>query len=436
MNSEDWVLSLARESLSNDFKALVGLEALHEPMDQLTLIKAFSEAAGNVEATPRLAKSISAFAKYLATCNDEHIEFFGGNLLGVNRIRFLDRDRAKWFDDILAVDEDYLRELVHSVPYIDKEWNVGADVFNLSIVWVLYKFMTSPQAHSKEFQQAMVDTLVILQFRFISSLYTSYFRRPVDRAAAEATYAAFTLKFNIKRMGSWGELMRDRAMAYISPESPHANTLKTFSPDEAVVYVVTDLQTRTRKTIKDQYHVLDQIRSGNLRIQTTQSTMSIDGDKIIKDQVNAYANARRFLLDVSGNEASFIKKPLVDIVLDLMSTTSEYVFMDMLRAIANTPVGKLHDEIDWMLESTLQHAFEYIAKNRIRFNDIGIILVKMKAMYMSSKSTDPLLLELRKRIEKYVYKNSHLRSSAALASVRTALMLYFLLRALSSSQYR
>ena len=175
MNSEDWVLSLARESLSNDFKAIVGLEALQESVDQLTLIKAFSEAAGNVEATPRLAKSISAFAKYLATCNDEHIEFFGGNLLGVNRIRFLDRDRAKWFDDILAVDEDYLRELVHSVPYIDKEWNVGADVFNLSIVWVLYKSMTSPQAHSKEFQQAMVDTLVILQFRFISSLYTSYF---------------------------------------------------------------------------------------------------------------------------------------------------------------------------------------------------------------------------------------------------------------------
>ena len=63
MNSEDWVLSLARESLSNDFKALVGLEALQESVDQLTLIKAFSEAAGNVEATPRLAKSISAFAK-------------------------------------------------------------------------------------------------------------------------------------------------------------------------------------------------------------------------------------------------------------------------------------------------------------------------------------------------------------------------------------
>jgi hypothetical protein len=32
MNSEDWVLSLARESLSNVFKALVGLESLHSQL--------------------------------------------------------------------------------------------------------------------------------------------------------------------------------------------------------------------------------------------------------------------------------------------------------------------------------------------------------------------------------------------------------------------
>lgn len=89
-----------------------------------------------------------------------------------------------------------------------------------------------------------------------------------------------------------------------------------------------------------------------------------------------------------------------------------------------------------MMENTLMHAFDYIAKNRVRFNDVGAILVKMKALYMSSKTTDPLLLELRSRIEKFVKKNSHLRSSAALASARSSLMLYFLLRALASNQYK
>ena len=118
-----------------------------------------------------------------------------------------------------------------------------------------------------------------------------------------------------------------------------------------------------------------------------------------------------------------------------MTTTSEQAFVDTLRIMSNEPVGTYRTEVEWMMEHTLIHAFDYIAKNRIRFNDVGIILVKLRAIYMSSKSTDPILLELRERIEKYVKANTHLKSPAALASVRTAIMLYFLLRAISSHQY-
>ena len=415
---------------------VVALESfVSDSADFPVLAAAFEAAAGTVQPTQRLARAISSFLVHLQTCNDEHISFFGGNLLGTDRIRFLDTDRAKWFDDILQIDEDYLRECVHSVPYIDKDWNVGADVFNLSCIWTLHRFYSSPHAKDPVIHQAMIDILVILQFRFITSIYSQYFPRLVDKAAAEATYAAFTLKFNIKRMGSWGEILRDRAISFIDHESPHLNALRTFQPDEKVVYVVTDMQTRTRKTIKDQYKVLDKVRSGNLRIQTTQSTINIDGDKIIKDHVNAFNTAKQYLFDVSGNESSFIKRPLVDVVLNLMTTTSEQAFMDILKMMCHEPVGTYRDEVEWMMEHTLIHAFEYIASNRIRFNDVGIILVKLRAMYMSSKSTDPLLLSLRERIEKYAKANSHLKSPAALASVRTAIMLYFLLRAISSHQY-
>ncbi len=82
------------------------------------------------------------------------------------------------------------------------------------------------------------------------------------------------------------------------------------------------------------------------------------------------------------------------------------------------------------------HAFDYIATNRINFRDVSNILVKMRFMYMSSKSTEPLLLELRTRIERFVKKNSHLSAQSALASARTSLMLYFLLRALYSGTYK
>jgi len=402
-----------------------------------TLVAAFSEAAGNVKGDVKLAKAIIGYTKGLATKNDDHISFFGGNRLGVDRIKFLDSDRNRWFDDVLEVDESFLDECIASVPYVQSHWNVGADSYNLSVIWAVHRLMTGGMVNDKTVREGMIEALVALQFKFFTSIWFNFFRRPVDVDAAEATYAALTLKFILKREGSWGQLMRKRAEDSISAESVRYKSFKLFADDEAVVRIVTDLHTRSKQTIIDMYGVLDRIRSGNLRIQSTEShAISVTGDKIIKDQVSAYNSARFYLLDVSGNEASFIKADLVAVILELMTTVSEAAFINLLKVIANAQEGAMRKEVEWMMENTLMHAFDYIATNRINFRDVSNILVKMRFMYMSSKSTEPLLLELRTRIERFVKKNSHLSAQSALASARTSLMLYFLLRALYSGTYK
>lgn len=402
-----------------------------------TLVEAFAEAAGNVKGDVRLAKAIIGYTKGLATKNDDHINFFGGNMLGVDRIKFLDVDRARWFDSVLEVDESYLDECIATVPYVDQNWNVGSDAFNLSVIWAVHRLMSSGAAKDNIIREGMIEALIAMQFKFLTSIWFNFFKRPVDIDAAEATYAALTLKFILKREGSWHQLMRKRAVDLVSVESVRYKAFKTFSDDEAVVRTVTDLHTRTKQTIIDMYGVLDRIRSGNLRIQSTESHMiSVTGDRIIKDQVTAYNTARFYLFDVSGNEESFIKHDLIAVVMDLMTTTSENAFISLLKIIANTPEGAGRKEVEWMMENTLMFSFDHIARNRINFRDVGAILVKMRFLFMSSKSSDGLLLELRNRIEKWVKKNSHLSASSALASARTALMLYFLLRALYSGTYK
>lgn len=416
-----------------------GLEAVDSPtgVKYATLREAFEEAAGDVVGSVKLAKAVISYSKNIATKNDDHIRFFGGNLLGVERIKFLDADRNRWFDEVLGVDEEYLRECVHSTNYLNIDWKVASDPFNLSCIWVIHRLLTSPIAADKLAHEAMVEAAVVLQFKFYTSIWYNFFSKPTDQDAAEATYAALTLKFALKQLGSWGALMRDRGERLVAPDSIRYKPLKQFADDMAVTRIITDMQTRSKGTIIDMYGVLDNVRRGNLRIQSTSSTMmSLDGDKIIKDQVSTYNTARYYLLDVSGNPSSFIKRDLIDVVLKLMTSVSENAFISLLQVIATMPEGKGRQECEWMMENTLMHAFDYIAKNRVRFNDVGAILIKMKALYMSSKTTDPLLLELRSRIEKFVKKNSHLRSSAALASARSSLMLYFLLRALASNQYK
>ena len=401
-----------------------------------TALDAFNEAAGNVVGDIKLAKAIINYFNEIKTRNDDHIQFFGGNLLGTQRIKFLDSDRNRWFDEVLLVDEEYLRECAHAVPTIRADWNVTGDVFNLSCVWVAHKLLSSPKASDKLIQEAAVITFVILQFRFLTSIYSNYFKRLVDEEAAQATYDSLTLKFALKQLGSWEAMLRDRAEDFVSKDGLHYKRLKDFAPDAGILYVVSDLQTRTRSRIKDMYAVLDTVRSNNMRVRYTSAQVEVDGDKIIRDQVNAFNSARYYLFDVAGNEASFIKRDLVNVILDLMTTVSEQAFVDLLRIIATTPTGKRREEIEWMMETTLMHGFDFICRNQVRFNDAANILVRLKAIYMSSKSSDPVLLEMRTRIEKFVKKHSHLRSSAALAAARTSLMLYFMLRALASNQYR
>lgn len=399
-----------------------------------TLHDAFVAGAGSAPTTIAMCKRVINYSKAIAM-RTENINYFGGNLLGVDRIRFYSTDRDQWFDEILQIDEAYLQECIRAVPAVDKDWRVAGDAFNLSVIWFVHRAMIDFGTKDKIAYEAMVEALIMLQFRFITSAYTNFFRQPVDEAAAEATYAASSMKFRIRQLGTWGAVLRARAEDYLSKESTHARTLQKFEDDQAVMYVVTDISTRIRKMIKDQYAILDRIRSGNLRIQTTSGSIELDGEKIIRDVVSTYTSARYYLLDVAGNESSLIKLDLIDVVLDIMTTASKQALLDILVSMARTPTGKQRDVVESLLEDTLLYCFEYIAKHRIRFTDVGFILSKMRSMITSSKSEDPQLMDLRARIEKYAKRHTHLKASSALASVRTAFMLYVLLRALSSNIY-
>lgn len=429
----DWFAPAAKMVTLHAMKSNVALESINDDVKYISLKEAFKITAGSTEITMQTCKRVIAFSRSLAA-RDEHVTFFGGHYLGVERIRFFDTDRDQWFDEVLQIDEAYLQENIHSVKAINKDWKVAGDPFNLSVVWFVHQCMAKLNPRDKLVHEAMVEALVVLQFRFYTSIYSYYFEKPVDTQAAAAVYSALSMKFAIKALESWGALLRDRAENFIAKDSIHYRDFLKFDKDEAVLYIVTDMSTRTRKTIKDQYKVLEMIRSGNTRIENYSSSINLNGEKIIRDHVNAYNTAKYYLLDVSGNESSFIKLELVNVVLDLMTTTSRQSLLDVLQAMSRAQ-GTKRDYVEDFMQDTLMHAFDYIVRNRVAFNDAMFILEKMKALYMSSKTSDKLLLSLRSRIERYAKQNSSLRSPSALASVRTAVMLYCLLRALSANIY-
>lgn len=411
----------------------VALEDFNDIRDP-TISQAFDEAVWGVTPDAKMAKRVIRYSNGIAS-RDDNPSFFGGNLMGVDRIIFYDTDRDRWFDDVLEIDEEYLKDCIEKVPSIGKDWKVTGDVYNLSVVWYVHKCMSTLNMRDPIIHKSAIEALVMLQFKLMTSLYSHWFEKLVDKEAAQAVYSQLSMKFAIKQYGTWGEVLRQRAESFIDRKSVHYDGFNDFSPDDEIIYILSDISTRIRKSLKDHYKVLERVRNDNARIETRSATAMVDGEMIIRDTTNVYTTARNYLLDVSGNESSFIKRELVEVILDIMSTTSRQSLVDVLTAMAREQSTKERQNIEEIIDMTLQHAFNYISTERIRFNDIGGILWKMKSLYTAARSSDKTILELRERLEKYAKKHTTLRADTAIASVRTSTMLYLLLRALSANIY-
>ena len=155
----------------------------------------------------------------------------------------------------------------------------------------------------------------------------------------------------------------------------------------------------------------------------------------MRDQVNALSIAKQQLFESSVSFQSLYKAELALVVLEMVPKASGTAFKNVLQYIAKLPsLGKERDKINVIMEDTLAHAFDYVVTNRVSFTDVASLLEKLRALYTAPKSSNQYVLSLRDSIEKIVSKETHLTHQAALAAVRTALMLYFVLRAIAGTR--
>ncbi|QQO90760.1 hypothetical protein pEaSNUABM42_00275 [Erwinia phage pEa_SNUABM_42] len=393
------------------------------------LRKAFDGVFKNVTIDRRLATKIRLYVSGVFN-REGNVEWFGSNLLGVHTIRFYDSDRNRLFDEVLEVDEDLLEAEIAQTKTINADWAVAGNTFNLTIAYMIHAMY--PKFSDKEIYGAAVDLVKLLQFKFYSSIYYHFFPKPVDLPAAEAAYSMLSLKFDIRRMGNWGLHMTDRAEYFVSKECPHYNEVKAFNHPDLLIRFITDLNTRTKQTVKDYYAVLDAVRRSNARVLSQSSRIDLDGESIIRDKVTALNTAKQTLIDSSYDINNFYKEELARVALEMVPKASPVAMKTVLFYIASLPLGKQRSEVESIMNDALAHAFDLIVTNRINFKDVAFLLNRMRALYQSSKSTNEYVLSLRDRLEKLVKKETHLTHTAALAAVRNALLLYFLVRAIAS----
>lgn len=418
----------AREYLDDQFKKFLDefySTIAHESLKNGSLKRVFDKHFAKVDFNNNLNNRIINYTQTVFN-RDVNVEWFGSNLLGTEMIKFYSTDRDRFFDDVLCIDEDYLRDSIASETDVNMSWIVTSDVLNLSITYMVHRYFAIIHKDPKAYAAA-VELVKLLQFKFFSSIYSNFFSKPVDSAAAEGAFAMLTLKFAIKQQGSWGALIRDRAEYFLSKESIHYKKIKDFNNTPDIIYFISDLNTRTKQTIKDYYAVLDTVRSQGLRINVDSSKIELDGEMILKDRTSTFSNAKTFLIDASMTYNSFYKSEYVDVILELVPKTSPQAFRELLKYIATLPFGKERDAVEKIMEDTLIFMFDYIIANRFSYSSTRSLLDKMLNLIQAPKSKDPVVLSLRERIEKLGKSKTHIVHPAALAALRTSLMLYFIL---------
>ncbi|UOX39453.1 putative virion structural protein [Aeromonas phage ZPAH34] len=433
------------ESIDSMFDVISGLEALtanfvYDRDD--ACLDIFNELVGdNLIINPRWVSTLRRFVYGFSTKDNEHTEFFGSPYLGTHRILFKTSDRVTFFNDIIDVDEVKLRDELIKTRWINKDFKVSSDAFNLSIVYLMYRVFNSDLSHQMK-EEALINLVMLFHYRILTSIMNHYFGYLVKPSVAQTAYNKLSLKFDIKRYGSWNALFRARAEFIINPKTGiHYETFTRMENDKKIVYMVNDMESRLKGVMNDYTKVLYEIKDSVDLVETDSGFAVMDGEINIKDvqkQVNRYRN---YISGILVDRHSFFKQELVSYAARALDDTrSAGQFEDkLINIIREFPAQYSHpkgEKYKEFIDDVITHLFEYMASNSIRHNDLNSIMFKLRGAYVSNKSINKLVLKLRKNGDEIIKSMTGIKTQFTVSQLRTALMLYVVLRTLTMDYYK
>ena len=404
-----------------------------------TLSTYFEQDFAHLKFDARLADKFRQYRIDFENKNEDHMTFFGGNLTGVQIVRFTQQDRNAWFTDLLSTNETEVEQRVHSLPSINAAWHISSDLMNLSCLWFMHKFLNSPLLKDEQKEAVLIDLAMTLNYKFLTGLHSHYFRFPADPEIAAATYAQMSLKFTIKQYGSWRATIKARTDDLCAKDGIHYNVIKHFKQDASVVNALNDTQNRIRSMLKNIMAETLKVKAHGVRIQrTTATTLDIDGEEMLKDKQKSLLGYVRYMHSIVTDKDTFVKQELIDIVANAMHTMPPKQLQDCLFWMSDNYAYDKKKLAEKTIDAVLKHAFGYLSSNTYvvsRTQDLSDFIAKIRGVYMSSRSTDIELIEIRDLSEQLVRAATTTKNESLISSIKTGVMLYICLRAFTKRHY-
>lgn len=411
-----------------------------------TLKTVFDQHFEHVVFNDKLALEVYKYHIHISTMNPEHIQFFGSNLLGVNTLRYVPKDIRTFYEHVLGIDQTVLTDDIRKLGTIYHENSISGDILNLTIFYMIHRFYTTQDMTEDKKMRAAYDTALIFCYRCLFALTNSRFRYPVDPRIAQAAYANLSNKHLIKKLGTWKKLCDYRSTRIVEKHNKEDNKpglnysrLYSFDDDIAVTSIIQDSQNRFKSMFNLYYDEFDKVWKDGGSIAVTSATITdADGDLVLRERTKGPDAMVAYARTLINDPATFIDPDLITVVADINVNSSYRMIHSTVEWMANAYHDpKWNMAIDKFISDVVVQGMFYIEHNipLSKRKDVSYILITLKNLFLSTRSTDPQLLSIRAQGEKIVMANKKISKSLMMAT-RSAILLYIILRVLTGNRGR
>ncbi len=370
----------------------------------------------------------------------EYLEFFAGNQIGVQVVRFTIQHTKNFFQDVLKLDMLEVEREVRQVTTINHDFKISSDPMNLMLMYLIHRIGTSLKLKEKERERGMYDAALIFFYRCLVIRQSEWFHFTADPKIAQAAYARLSNKFLLKQLGSWKEVMDYRAKDLVgikhankedSKGSIHIDNLLVFEDDLATVYAIGDSENRIRSMYKYYYREFDKaVTSKDMILSASSTIIDVEGIEKLRDRTRSVEQAIALLQNTIHDKNSFVKPEYVKIITDINANTSQRMLVSVLEWISeNYTTTKHHKKLDEFIRTIMVHSYHLLNDMAPgETHDLAMVLVTLKNLYLSTRSTDPELAEIRQLGQTIIKEAAGKVNNSLEMATRTSVILYITLR--------
>ena len=370
--------------------------------------------------------------------------FAGVNLNSLTSLkRNVLAEEQKTYSD-QGISNSTIKAVINTIDSIDKNFKVVSDPFNLFTSYVVYRCEKSKLPEDLK-KRAQIAVLKLLQYKYFTSLVNYRFKYRPSEAAMQATFESLSDRFDIRKYGTWQKVMENRVIDILGPESIHRETIRTFADDKAVLYFITDFQTRIRNQLNifcEEYMRVKELNNTIGSYSTTGSDAE-SGEKIILDNEDALTSAGLKIYSDSLITSKWLYDPAIRVTVSLFTALNITLFKKFLIGFSEYSVLKnnrgLKEEMKEengivmpigpysFITNAIQQSYRYCINNNVNTKNPVDVLKAVRGAMSSSRVSDPGIVAVRAASNHIVNEVYESNRDTTLSALRIGLIIYIVL---------